>query len=72
MNHWIDSTPAPKPSNAAVVNEYAFLLARARKCAAERGRLPNFLAVDFYRTGDLLDVANRLNGVQSDPKPSSE
>ena len=63
MNHWIDSTPAPKPSNAAIVNAYPFLLARAEKCQAERGHLPNLIAVDFYKTGDLLAVVNKLNGV---------
>jgi len=63
LNHWIDSTPTPKPSNAAIANAYPFLLARAQKCAAERHHLPNLIAVDFYRTGDLLAVVNKLNGV---------
>ena len=63
MNHWIDTTPTPKPSNAAIVNAYDFLLARAEKCEAERNHIPNIIAVDFYRTGDLLRVVNKLNGV---------
>ena len=63
MNNWIDTTPAPKPSNAAIVNAYDALLARARQCQAERGLRPNLLAVDFYRTGDLLRVARTLNGL---------
>lgn len=63
MNHWIDTTPTPKPSNAAIVNAYDFLLARAQKCEAERHHIPNIIAVDFYRTGDLLRVVNKLNGV---------
>jgi hypothetical protein len=25
--------------------------------------MPNIIAVDFYRTGDLLTVVNALNGV---------
>jgi hypothetical protein len=66
MNNWIDSTPSPKPSNAAIVNAYDALLARARRCQAERGRRPNLLAVDFYRTGDLFRVARALNGVGQD------
>jgi hypothetical protein len=61
MNNWIETTPAPKPSNAAVVNGYDALLARARQCQAERGRRPNVIAVDFYRTGDLFRVARALN-----------
>jgi hypothetical protein len=63
INHWIDTTPTPKPSNAAIVNAYPFLLARAEKCAAERHHLPNLIAVDFYQTGDLMAVVNKLNGV---------
>jgi hypothetical protein len=64
MNHWIESTPTPKPSNAEVVNAHDFLLARARRCQKERGKLPNVLAVDFYASGDLVGVARVLNGVE--------
>jgi uncharacterized membrane protein HdeD (DUF308 family) len=67
MNNWIETTPSPKPSNAAIVNAYGALLARARQCQEERGRLPNLLAVDFYRTGDLFRVARTLNGVAQPP-----
>jgi hypothetical protein len=73
INHWIDTTPTPKPSNAAIVNAYAFLLARAEKCAAERDHLPNLIAVDFYQTGDLFAVVNKLNGVgKPEQGPESE
>ena len=61
INNWIDTTPAPKPSNAAIVNAYEALLARARRCQAERGRRPNLVAVDFYRTGALFPVVRTLN-----------
>jgi hypothetical protein len=64
MNHWIDTTPAPKPSNAAIVNTRDFLLARARRCEAERGRGPTLLAVDFARTGDVVGAAAVLNGLE--------
>jgi hypothetical protein len=63
MNNWIDTTPAPKPSNAAIVNAYAALLARARACQAERGKRPTVIAVDFYRTGALFQAVRTLNGV---------
>jgi hypothetical protein len=63
MNHWIESTPMPKPSNAEVVNSYDFLLRRARRCQQTRGHLPNLVAVDFYATGDLMRVVRTLNGV---------
>jgi len=61
INNWIDTTPAPKPSNAAVVNAHDALLARARRCQEERGLKPTILAVDFYRTGDVVGVARALN-----------
>jgi hypothetical protein len=63
LNHWIDTSPAPKPSNAAKVNEYQALLARARECERRRGRIPNLIAVDFYATGDLFQVVEKLNGL---------
>jgi hypothetical protein len=63
INHWIETTPTPKPSNAAIVNAHDFLLARARQCQKERGKLPNLLAVDFAMTGDVVAVAAELNGI---------
>jgi hypothetical protein len=63
LNHWIETPPAPRPSNAAIVNARDFLLARALQCAEQRGKRPNIVAVDFYRTGDLFRVVAELNGV---------
>jgi hypothetical protein len=63
INHWIETTPTPKPSNAAIVNARALLLERARACQKERGKLPNILAVDFAATGDVVAVAGELNGL---------
>jgi hypothetical protein len=71
INHWVETPPAPRPSNAQIVNAYDFLLARARGCQRERGRLPNLLAVDFYRTGDLFDVVAELNGLRYRKGPST-
>jgi hypothetical protein len=64
MNHWIETTPAPLPSNAEIVNAYDFLLKRARACRKERGMMPNLIAVDFYRTGDLVGVVRTMNGIK--------
>jgi hypothetical protein len=72
LNHWIDTAPAPKPSNAAIVNAYPFLLARASKCADQRRHLPNVIAVDFYQTGDLFAVVSKLNGVDNSEEPGSD
>jgi hypothetical protein len=63
VNHWVDTTPAPRPSLATIVNARAALLKRAQTCQRQRGRLPNLVAVDFYRRGDVLGVVNTLNGV---------
>jgi hypothetical protein len=62
INNWIDTTPTPRPSNAAIVNAYDAVLARARRCQAERGLRPTIVAVDFYRTGDVVRVVRTLNG----------
>src|SRR5262245_32561208 len=61
MNHWIESTPMPKPSNAAIVNARDVLLTRIRAFRRERGHLPNLVAVDFYGVGDLVSVVRELN-----------
>jgi hypothetical protein len=71
INHWIETTPTPKPSNAAIVNAHDFLLARARQCQKERGKLPNILAVDFAMTGDVVGAAAELNGLSPAGHPSA-
>jgi hypothetical protein len=62
INHWIDTSPAPKPSNAAKVNAHDALLARVHECERDRDLLANLIAVDFYREGDLFGVVKELNG----------
>jgi hypothetical protein len=63
LNNWVDTTPLPRASNAAVVNARGALLTRSRTCERIRKRLPNLVAVDFFRRGDVLGVVNALNGV---------
>ena len=71
LNNWIAKT-VPQESDAAQVNSYSFLLNRAKTCMAERGRLPNFIAVNFYETGDLLRVVDTMNGLDAkQPKDES-
>jgi len=67
INHWIESTPAPKPSNAEIVNAHDFLLKRARQCMKQRKHLPNIIAVDFYKVGDLVGVVREMNGLTPAP-----
>ena len=63
LNHWVDTTPTPRPSLAAIVNARAALLQRAHTCQRIRSHLPNLVAVDFYRRGDVFGVVDALNGV---------
>ncbi len=66
MNHWVESYP-PRPRDADVVNQRQFLLDRARTCERERDAVVNLLAVDFAERGDVLAVADVLNGVKRLP-----
>ncbi len=66
LNHWIETTPAPRPSNAAIVNAYDVLYGRARQCGAERKHRVNVVQVDFFATGDLMRVVDSLNLAGSD------
>ena len=61
LNHWIDTTPQPKPSNAQKVNASEALLKRIHRCERIRDLTANLIAVDFYRQGDLFDVVEKLN-----------
>ncbi len=63
LNHWIDTSPAPLPSNAEQVNARGFLLKRARECERIRDRLPNLVAIDFYEEGDVTGAVEELNGL---------
>jgi hypothetical protein len=51
------------------VNDFQFLLDRAQECAEERGQIPNFVAVNFYLIGDVVDVVDELNGVRDSDQP---
>jgi hypothetical protein len=64
MNHWISTDPVPRPSDAAKVNAYDKLLARAKECRKVRHHLPNLVAVNFYREGDVFGVVDTLNGLK--------
>ena len=65
VNHWIETTPAPRPTNAEIVNTYDVLLKRARTCERERGLKPTYLAVDFGDIGEIVNVTRTLNGLDT-------
>ena len=62
LNHWVHG-PIGQPSQeeSVEVNAYDVLHARAQDCWAATGRKPNFVAVDWFETGDLFDVVHTLN-----------
>ncbi len=60
LNHFV-SAPLPDEQVARKINARDFLLARARQCQQESGRLPNFVTVDFHHVGDLMAVVRELN-----------
>jgi hypothetical protein len=62
LNHWITTRP-PDAANARLVNDRRFIVERAQRCAGERGRQPNVIAVNFWQVGDLLGAVDDLNGV---------
>lgn len=63
VNHWLNR-PQRRVSDAATVNAAPVLGPRLDACRTERGRIPNFVAVDYYDHGDLFDEIDRLNGVR--------
>ena len=63
VNHWITTDPLPKPTDAAKVNAYGPLMRRLRACERLRRHLPNLVAVNFYRRGDVFRAVKALNGI---------
>ena len=63
INHWIETTPTPKPSNAQIVNQRDVIVKRVRQCERERRMTANILAVDFAGIGDVVGAARELNGL---------
>jgi hypothetical protein len=60
LNHWVQRI-APDRVDAVDVNRRAAIVDRARECQRARGRLPNYIAVNFYNIGDLMPAVDTLN-----------
>ena len=69
INNWIEKVPRD-PGLQGRINALDVLERRARVCARVRGLEPNIIAVDYYNEGDVLGVANVLNGLPADAEPS--
>ncbi len=50
-------------TDSQTVNAESALLPYLQRCQAERGMIPNFVAVDFYDQGDVVAVVDALNGL---------
>jgi hypothetical protein len=61
-NHWIRKA-VPDRSDATKMNSAPRLLLRVDECVETREAKPNFIAVDFYRIGDLLRAIDEINGI---------
>ena len=65
VNNWVDAFP-PSVEDNEQLNDVQTLVARARTCRRELGRLPNMLPVDFYDSSGVIEAAAKLNGVAAD------
>ena len=65
VNHWVTTDPLPRPSDADAVNAYRPLMARLRACERIRDHIPNLVAVNFPRHGDLYRAVDTLNGIRA-------
>jgi len=63
INHWVNTDPTPRPSDAVRVNREDVIDGRATVCERIRDRHPTLFAVDFAEEGDLYGAVDELNGV---------
>ena len=62
INHWLNNQAnLPDRDAAPLANSAEMLSQRVADCEAATGRLPTFIAVDFYEQGDLFEVVDALN-----------
>jgi hypothetical protein len=61
VNHWL-SNFTTLYTDAQTVNAAEVLGPRVERCQAERGRLPNYVAVNWNNLGDVPQVVDQLNG----------
>lgn len=62
LNHFL-TAPLASRMLAEMVNHDPELSAHVDRCTTEAGRIPNFVALDFYDDSDLFVVVDRLNGL---------
>lgn len=64
VNHWLSSSVGlPDRNKAFSANGRDMLGNRIDQCTETAGRRVNFVGVDFYNLGQVMEVVNRMNGV---------
>jgi hypothetical protein len=58
VNHWLSPV---SPTSAESANGADALRSRIDRCIADRGLVPNLIAVDFAELGDVVAVVDQLN-----------
>ena len=69
INNWIEKVPRDPELQGEINARGRAAASEPRLCARERGLKPNIIAVDYYNEGDVLGVANMLNGIAADAEP---
>ncbi|ORZ33375.1 PLC-like phosphodiesterase [Catenaria anguillulae PL171] len=73
VNHWLYKSvfgfDSPDAENAKTVNVASELRTHVSRCESVRKQKINFVLVDFYEHGDILQVVAGLNNVPYTPKP---
>jgi hypothetical protein len=62
INYWLGNDFRSLVTDARAINALAVLGPYLRKCEAERGMRPNFVAVNYFDQGDLFRAVDELNG----------
>jgi hypothetical protein len=60
LNHFLTNI-TPQAGSAAQTNAYDLLYDRTLNCWQANSKRPNFVMVDFYATGDVVQVVDSLN-----------
>ena len=53
--------PLPSKALSEEVNEKEYFLKRLQDCEGVTSLIPNIVNVDFWSTGDVLEVVNEVN-----------
>jgi len=47
--------------SSIVINQYDYLFNRLKECQTHHNQIPNFITVDFYDTGNVMEIVKNLN-----------